>query len=334
MSCRQQRNYWIASNRRPVEILGTWLQGAGEVDLARAQPFLEFGAAMFHKSQFDAGVALMIDGEKWRKQGRTAHRRKAEPQHASFKSPYLVELGEQILAIRQQFDATLVDDFARRGQNTAVTDAIEQRHTDLIFQLLDRLADGGLGSKDNLGGLRKTALANDLYKGAEGSEVHRYSLSDLFEVAHFIFCIVANGVYRSARFFMTLTFRTNLFFRRRPFLQAALVLFAWLAGEALVRLFALPLPGGVLGFAMLLALLLTRRLSAPGLKEGADWFLADMLLFFVPAVLAVLDHPEFLGITGLKLILVILASTTLVMIVTALVVDGCYRWNCAHAKSR
>lgn len=133
---------------------------------------------------------------------------------------------------------------------------------------------------------------------------------------------------------MTLTFKANRLFYRQPILQATLVLAAWLAGEALARLFAIPLPGGVLGFAMLLALLLTRRVSASGLKEGADWFLADMLLFFVPAVLAVLDHPEFLGPTGLKLVFVILASTTLVMLVTASVVDWCYRWKDAHANLR
>jgi len=133
---------------------------------------------------------------------------------------------------------------------------------------------------------------------------------------------------------MRLMFRTNRLFHRRPFLQAALVVVVWLTGEALVRVFAIPLPGSVLGFATLLILLLSRRLSATGLKEGADWFLADMLLFFVPAVLAVLDHPEFLGVTGLKLLFVILASTTLVMIVTAFVVDCCCRWEGAHAAPR
>jgi holin-like protein len=46
-----------------------------------------------------------------------------------------------------------------------------------------------------------------------------------------------------------------------------------------------------------------------------------MPLFFVPAVLAVLDHRELLGAVGLKIVATILGSTFAVMVVTALTVD-------------
>jgi holin-like protein len=52
-----------------------------------------------------------------------------------------------------------------------------------------------------------------------------------------------------------------------------------------------------------------------------------MLLFFVPAVMAVLDHHEFVGLLGLKIVAVILVGTVLVMGGTALTVDLCYRWR-------
>jgi len=32
------------------------------------------------------------------------------------------------------------------------------------------------------------------------------------------------------------------------------------------------------------------------MKRGADWLIAEMLLFFVPAVLALLNHKEFIGL--------------------------------------
>jgi len=121
--------------------------------------------------------------------------------------------------------------------------------------------------------------------------------------------------------------------RRSPILQAGILLSCWAAGEALVRLFGVPLPGGVVGLAIALALLATRRLSAISMKRGADWFLADMLLFFVPAVLAVIDHREFLGLLGLKVLFVIVASTASVMIATALAVDCCDRWRSRHADA-
>jgi holin-like protein len=45
----------------------------------------------------------------------------------------------------------------------------------------------------------------------------------------------------------------------------------------------------------------------------AEWFISDMVLFFVRAVLAVLDHRELLGLVGLKVLGVVLCSTLAVM---------------------
>ncbi|MEQ4617547.1 MAG: CidA/LrgA family protein [Corticimicrobacter sp.] len=124
----------------------------------------------------------------------------------------------------------------------------------------------------------------------------------------------------------------RLIHRSAP-LQLGIVLLFWLAGEGLVRLAGLPLPGGIIGLALLLLLLVTRRLSVISMRRGAEWLLADMLLFFVPAVLAVLDHRELFGLIGLKILFVILCSTIIVMTVTALAVDACYRWSLRHVRA-
>ncbi|WP_454683215.1 CidA/LrgA family protein [Ancylobacter moscoviensis] len=128
--------------------------------------------------------------------------------------------------------------------------------------------------------------------------------------------------------------RLARFIHRSAWLQIGLVAAFWLAGEACVRALALPLPGGVVGLALLLVLLATRRVSVFSMRRGARWLLADMLLFFVPAVLAVLDHREFLGLVGLKILFVILVSTAAVMMVTALAVDCCYRWRLGHVGAK
>jgi holin-like protein len=78
--------------------------------------------------------------------------------------------------------------------------------------------------------------------------------------------------------------------------------------------------------ALALLALGARGLHIGSLKRGANWLLAEMLLFFVPAVLALLDHSELLGLMGLKILTVIILSTVAVMSVTALTVDLCYRW--------
>lgn len=115
--------------------------------------------------------------------------------------------------------------------------------------------------------------------------------------------------------------------------QVAIIVALWLLGEALVRLMGLPVPGGIVGLAFALALLLSRRVKAVSMRRGAQVFLADMLLFFVPAVLAVVDHREFVSLLGLKILLVILAGTAAVMGVTALTVDLCYRWRLGHGRA-
>jgi len=122
-------------------------------------------------------------------------------------------------------------------------------------------------------------------------------------------------------------------FRRSRALQIGLVGAFWLAGEAIVRLTELPIPGGIIGMGLALAALYEHGLPIMTVKRGADWFLAEMLLFFVPAVLALLDHRELLGLLGVKIIAIILLSTTVVMAVTALTVDLCYRWRDSHGHS-
>lgn len=114
--------------------------------------------------------------------------------------------------------------------------------------------------------------------------------------------------------------------------QMALLVVFWLLGEMISRFFHMPIPGGIIGMAMVLLLLATGKLSIFSMKRGAEWLLAEMLLFFIPAVLAILDHKEFLGLLGLKVLMVILCSTLIVMSITALTIDLCYQWTMRHEK--
>jgi len=107
--------------------------------------------------------------------------------------------------------------------------------------------------------------------------------------------------------------------------QTLLILLFWLIGELIASATGLPIPGSIIGLTIVLALLGSKRLSICTVQRGARWFLAEMLLFFVPAVLAVLDHQELLGLLGLKILAVIILGTFSVMIVTATVIDVCFR---------
>ena len=114
--------------------------------------------------------------------------------------------------------------------------------------------------------------------------------------------------------------------------QLALIAGLWLTGEGVTRLAGLPLPGAVVGLALALALLMSGRLSLFSLKRGANLLLADMLLFFVPLVVAVVEHRELMGLLGLKILVVILAGTAAVIGVTALTVELCFRLRARHER--
>jgi len=115
--------------------------------------------------------------------------------------------------------------------------------------------------------------------------------------------------------------------------QVGLIMGFWLAGEALVRLVHLPVPGGIVGLALLLAAMAAGWISPFSARRGAQCLLADMLLFFVPAVPAVVEHGEFVGILGLKILAVILVGTVAVMAATALTVDACHAWMLRRART-
>ncbi|VVD65747.1 CidA/LrgA family protein [Pandoraea cepalis] len=103
--------------------------------------------------------------------------------------------------------------------------------------------------------------------------------------------------------------------------QIALLTGIYLVADAASRHFHLPLPGGVLGLLAVVALLMSGVLKTEKIKRGADWFLAEMILFFVPMVAAVMQYTDLLRQEGLQLLAVIGVGTVLVMVSTALAVD-------------
>jgi len=113
--------------------------------------------------------------------------------------------------------------------------------------------------------------------------------------------------------------------------QVLSIVVLWFACDQASRRWHLPIPGSVLAMGLLLALLLSGVVPAAGLRRGADWLLAEMLLFFIPAVMAVWQHLPLLREEGGRILLVILLGTVLVMGTTACLVDLVFRWKQRHA---
>lgn len=128
--------------------------------------------------------------------------------------------------------------------------------------------------------------------------------------------------------------RARIMLHRSSLLQILLLSGFWAVGECVVQLAHLPIPGGVMGMVVVLVLLATGWIRPRAVRRGAYWLLAEMLLFFVPAVMAVIDHGEFIGLLGLKIVGVILVGTILVMGSTALTVELCLRLSMKREGER
>lgn len=126
--------------------------------------------------------------------------------------------------------------------------------------------------------------------------------------------------------------RLRRLWRESRLAQLALIIGFWFLGDVLARLSGLPIPGGVIGMGLMLVLLLGHGLGPCAIRRGANLLLGDMLLFFVPAVVGLLDHREFLGALGLKVFAVILVGTLAVMAGTALTVELMQKLESRHAR--
>jgi|SRR5471032_3191440 len=117
-------------------------------------------------------------------------------------------------------------------------------------------------------------------------------------------------------------------------IQVVLYAALYLVADRLVTLLHLPLPANVVGMFMLLLLIMSGILPLKWVMAGSRWLLAEMLLFFVPAVVAVVNYTSLLMVEGWKIFLVIAVSTTLTLGITSLVVDRIYRLELRLAERK
>ncbi|MDR5733121.1 CidA/LrgA family protein [Caballeronia sp. LZ025] len=111
----------------------------------------------------------------------------------------------------------------------------------------------------------------------------------------------------------------------RVAVQSAGIAAIWFAADFVARTLALPVPGSVVGLVALLILLMSGGIAPRWVKAGADWLLADMLLFFIPAAVAVVQYGGLFKEDGWRLALVVVGGTLMVMVAVAFAVDRAAR---------
>lgn len=136
---------------------------------------------------------------------------------------------------------------------------------------------------------------------------------------------------------MTDPVKTGWLLRVQVPLQVILYVGLFVFSQHLVGWLHLPLPANIVGMLLLLAMIMLRILPLRWVKAGSSWLLAEMLLFFIPAVVAVVNYSELLRVEGWRILLVITLSTLLVLATTSIVVDRVSRfelWLAARKQQR
>ncbi len=109
--------------------------------------------------------------------------------------------------------------------------------------------------------------------------------------------------------------------------ELVVLLAIYLLGNQLSVWFAWPIPGGVVGLGLLLATFASGLVKPAALQLGAGVLMAEMLLFFIPALMSLLDYGGLVRNDGWRILLVIGFSTLAVMLVTAFTVEMVCRWS-------
>ena len=81
----------------------------------------------------------------------------------------------------------------------------------------------------------------------------------------------------------------------------------------LVAQFSLPLPGSVVGIVLLFGLLQLGILRLEWIESGANLLLAELLLFFIPSAVGVVQYRTLLLSHGIAILIVVVAGSVVIM---------------------
>lgn len=98
-----------------------------------------------------------------------------------------------------------------------------------------------------------------------------------------------------------------------------ILIFLQFLGEIIIRATQMPIPGPVIGLGLLAAYALWRGAMPGPVEIAGDAILRHLSLLFVPAGVGLIAFGDKLLGEGLRLVVVILASTAITMAITALV---------------
>ncbi|WP_019635486.1 CidA/LrgA family protein [Paenibacillus fonticola] len=101
--------------------------------------------------------------------------------------------------------------------------------------------------------------------------------------------------------------------------QVTILFFISIAMNRLAELLHLPVPGSILGIIVIFVLLKSKVIKLTWVEQGANLLLAELLLFFVPSAVGVMKYIPLLESDGVRILIVVIASTFIVMLSSGLI---------------
>jgi holin-like protein len=92
-------------------------------------------------------------------------------------------------------------------------------------------------------------------------------------------------------------------------------------GTGLKEIIPLPIPGSMFGLILLFLALYFKFVKLEWVEKGAKWLMAELLLFFVPSAVGIVNYDDILSLQGAEIVLLIGISTVIVLGMTALVAE-------------
>ncbi|MGL4642627.1 MAG: CidA/LrgA family protein [Cetobacterium sp.] len=92
-------------------------------------------------------------------------------------------------------------------------------------------------------------------------------------------------------------------------------------GVILEKVFHLPTPGTVNGLILLFIFLSLKIIKLDSIKNAGDFFIVNMIITFIPPSIKLLDVVDLLKVDFFKLVLLLVLTTLITMVITALFVD-------------
>ncbi len=84
-------------------------------------------------------------------------------------------------------------------------------------------------------------------------------------------------------------------------------------GDWIQNAFDLIIPGSVIGMIILFVLLSTDLIKVVWIEEGAKFVVNNLVLFFIPATVGLINYLDFFAGRGFLLVLIVLFCTVLVI---------------------